>query len=99
VTGPELDLLEHGNRGQPDCFDPGGRIDMAMSCENAHHRQHGSLRPWAGYIITGNADYVSGLALRAQFWARGIYRAGYCYERYYQLVSVEPRTTVWRSAR
>ena len=52
-----------------------------------------------GFIITGNADYVSGLALRAKFLARGIHRAGYRYERYYQLVSSGPRTTIWRSTR
>jgi hypothetical protein len=86
MTGPELDLLEHRGLDGPAAFDPGARIDLATMCENARtHRGQTTMRPWATFIITGNADYVSNLAVRAQFLARGITRAGYRYQRYYQL--------------
>jgi hypothetical protein len=86
MTGPELDLLEGGCRGGPVYADPGGRIDLATLCENARtHRGQTTMRPWATFVITGNADYVSNLAVRARFLARGITRAGMRYQRYYQL--------------
>jgi hypothetical protein len=81
MTGPELDLLEGGCRGEPIYRDSGDRIAYAFMWENAGQR----LRPWAGFVVTGNADYVSRLALRAKFRARGITHPGVGYQRYYQL--------------
>jgi hypothetical protein len=85
MTGPELDLLEGGCRGDPVYRDPGGRIDLAFACENARNGHGQTLRPWAGIVLAGNADYVSRLALRARFRARGITHSLIGYQRYYQL--------------
>jgi hypothetical protein len=98
MTGPELDLLESGECAWAAV--PGGlsRIDLATIAENARNDHGQSLRPWAGYVITGNADYVSLQALRARFLARGVRHGRMAYTRYYTLLG-PPRTTVWRSTR
>ena len=97
MIGPELDLME-GGRG-PGVLSPGERIQHAFLWENTRTRDGRPMR-WAGFSVTGNADYVSLLALRARFQARGIRLGGKAtYQRYYQLVSEGPRTTVWRSTR
>jgi hypothetical protein len=85
MTGPELDLLEHGDRGGLAAFNPGSRVEFALSCENALGVDGESLRPWATFIITANADYVSSLAMRAQLLALDIHKAPIRYQRYYQL--------------
>jgi hypothetical protein len=97
MIGPELDLLE-GGRG-PGVLSTGERIEHALLWENTLDRCGRPMR-WAGFSVTGNADYVSLLALRAHYLARGIHPSpGMAYQRYYQLVSEGPRTTVWRSSR
>jgi hypothetical protein len=99
MTGPELDLLEGGERGHSGIAGGLCRVGLAAGWENARTDRGESLRPWAGFTITGNADYVSSLAIRARFLARGIHHGPIRYERYYQLISSKPRTTVWRSTR
>jgi len=84
VTGSELDLLEGGANGDA-VFGPGERVEAAMLWENARTNNGRSMRPWAAFVITGNADYVSNLAVRAQLRARGITGGPMRYQRYYQL--------------
>jgi hypothetical protein len=96
MIGPELDLLEGGCRGEPAYRDPGGRVESALMWENTRSRTGQPMR-WAGFSVTGNADYVSLLALRAHFAARGLH-GQMTYQRYYQLVG-QPRTVTWRSQR
>jgi hypothetical protein len=98
MTGPKLDLLESGEHAQAAV--PGGlsRIDLATIAENAPNDHGQSLRPWAGYVITGNADYVTLQALRARFLARGIRQGRMAYARHFTLLGPS-RRTVWRSMR
>jgi hypothetical protein len=97
MNGPELDLLEGGR--SPGVHSSGERIQHALLWENTLDRCGRPMR-WAGFSVTGNADYVSLLALRAHFLARGIHPSPrMAYQRYYQLVSQRPRTTVWNSTR
>jgi hypothetical protein len=97
MIGPELDLLEGGHG--PGVLSTGERIEHALLWENTLDRCGRPIR-WAGFSVTGNADYVSLLALRAHYLARGIHPSPrMAYQRYYQLVSEGPRTTVWRSSR
>jgi hypothetical protein len=97
MIGPELDRIEGGRN--PGVLSTGERIEHAFLWENTHTRDDRPMR-WAGFSVTGNADYVSLLALRARFLARGIVPSPHmAYQRYYQLVSQGPRTTVWRSTR
>jgi hypothetical protein len=95
MIGPELDRIEGGCG--PGVLSTGERIEHALLWENTLDRCGRPMR-WAGFSVTGNADYVSLLALRARFLARGIHPSPrMAYQRYYQLVSERPRTTVWRS--
>jgi hypothetical protein len=97
MIGPELDLLEGGRN--PGVLSSGERIEHALLWENTRTRDGQPMR-WAGFSVTGNADYVSLLALRAHYLARGIHPSPrMTYQRYYQLVNEGPRTTVWRSTR
>jgi hypothetical protein len=97
MIGPELDLMEGGR--SPGVLSTGERIEHALLWENTLDRCGRPMR-WAGFSVTGNADYVSLLALRAHYLARGIHpRPRMTYQRYYQLVSERPRTTVWSSTR
>jgi hypothetical protein len=97
MIGPELDLLEGGRN--PGVLSTGERIEHALLWENTLDSCGRPMR-WAGFSVTGNADCVSLLALRARYLARGIHPSPrMAYQRYYQLVSERPRTTVWRSSR
>jgi hypothetical protein len=97
MIGPELDRMEGGR--SPGVLSTGERIEHAFLWENTRTRDGQPMR-WAGFSVTGNADYVSLLALRARFLARGITPSPrMAYQRYYQLVSEGPRTTVWSSTR
>jgi hypothetical protein len=97
MIGPELDLLEGGR--SPGVLSTGERIEHALLWENTRSSDGRPMR-WAGFSVTGNADYVSLLALRARYLARGIHPSPrMTYQRYYQLVSEGPRTTVWSSTR
>jgi hypothetical protein len=97
MIGPELDRMEGGR--SPGVLSTGERIEHAFLWENTRTRDGQPMR-WAGFSVTSNADYVSLLALRAHFLARGITPSPrMAYQRYYQLVSEGPRTTVWSSTR
>jgi hypothetical protein len=89
MIGPELDHLE-GGPGRGLCS-PGDRIEPAFSYENASGRD-GRPQRWAGFRRTASADYVSLLGLRARLPGGPM-----TYQRYYQLVSDRPRTSVWTS--
>jgi hypothetical protein len=93
MIGPELDLMEGGR--SPGVLSTGERIEHALLWENTLDRCGRPMR-WAGFSVTGNADYVSLLALRAHYLARGIHPSP---RMTYQLVSERPRTTVWSSTR
>jgi hypothetical protein len=93
MIGPELDLLEGGRC--PGVLSTGERIEHALLWENTRSSDGRPMR-WAGFSVTGNADYVSLLALRAHFLARGIHPSP---TMAYQLLSEAPRTTVWSSTR
>lgn len=89
MTGPELDLLEGGGGHDPlrDHEDGlvrlGGRVVLAAECENGGRY---------GQRLSGSADYVSTLAVRAQARARGHrFVGGAAYQRRYDLGGVHIR--------
>jgi hypothetical protein len=95
MNGPELDLLESGERGGAPIAGGSCRVVLASMCENP-------LR-WASHSLTGAADYVSTLAIYARYPIRledaGTGRGGSPrYQRRY-LLDGHIRRTIWRFSR